>query len=110
MAAWVWIVELLYKYQNYFWWFVLIINMAAFIMYGIDKNRAKKHKWRIPEVQLLGVAVMGGGAGASIGMSIFRHKTRHTRFKIIVPLCFVIQMCFVIMFLMSVVSLHWGIQ
>lgn len=73
--------------------YIVIINIAAFIMYGTDKKRSKKKKVRrIPESKLIKVCVFGGAAGGFIGMLLFHHKTQHTKFKIIVPTMFVIQL------------------
>ena len=63
-----------------------LINLIAFYMYWKDKRNARKGRWRIPENTLLGVAFIGGSLGALLGMYIFRHKTRHWKFKILVPL------------------------
>ncbi len=71
--------------------YIVLINVTAFIMYGIDKNKAKKHRWRIPEATLIGVAVIGGSVGALIGMQFFRHKTKHPKFYIGVPLIIILQ-------------------
>jgi uncharacterized membrane protein YsdA (DUF1294 family) len=60
-------------------------------MYGVDKSKAKKGRWRIPEKTLLLFAACFGGLGAFLGMRIFRHKTKHTSFKIIVPMCMILQ-------------------
>lgn len=72
------------------WYYLLIINILAFGAYGIDKWKAKTKKWRIPESTLLGFAALGGALGCFLGMQIFRHKTQHTSFRIIVPLCLVL--------------------
>lgn len=64
---------------------LVAINLIAFFMYGIDKLKAKRGAWRIPEATLLGIAFFGGSVGAFIGMRVFRHKTKHTRFVIGVP-------------------------
>lgn len=56
------------------------------LIYGIDKHKAKKHRWRISENVLIGLAVIGGFIGAFIGMQMFRHKTKHIKFVIGVPL------------------------
>ena len=61
------------------------VNLAAFILFGIDKRRAKRNAWRIPEAVLLGSVVLGGGVGALAGMRLFRHKTRKPRFRYGVP-------------------------
>lgn len=71
--------------------YLLSVNVLAFLMYGLDKLRAKKDKWRIPEKTLLMVAVIGGSIGAFLGMQTFRHKTKHLKFTIGVPVIFVLQ-------------------
>ena len=67
------------------------MNLVTFILYGADKAKAKKGKWRIPEKTLILFAACFGGLGAFLGMKIFRHKTKHTSFRIIVPVCMIIQ-------------------
>lgn len=75
--------------NEFFVWFfdvyVLIISMAAFVAMGVDKKRAKDRSWRIRERTLLLLAAIGGGIGEFAGMLIFRHKTKHIKFKILVP-------------------------
>ena len=71
--------------------FYIIMNLITFILYGADKAKAKKGKWRIPEKTLLLFAACFGGLGAFIGMKAFRHKTKHTSFRILVPVCMIIQ-------------------
>ena len=66
--------------------YLVLINLMSFIMFGIDKYKAKKRKWRIPEMSLLMSSALGGGLGGFIGMKLFRHKTRHIRFTVLVPL------------------------
>ena len=56
------------------------MSLVAFILYGVDKQRAKQGKWRIKESVLLGVSFLGGSVGALIGMKAFRHKTKHRYF------------------------------
>ena len=70
--------------------YLLLVNLLAFALYGIDKRKAKKKKFRIPERTLLWMARLGGGIGSWIGIMLFHHKTKHTRFKVIVPLWTVI--------------------
>ncbi|MCL2565268.1 MAG: DUF1294 domain-containing protein [Defluviitaleaceae bacterium] len=71
---------------------VLVIwNILVFILYGIDKRRAVKGKWRISENMLLTCAFIAGGIGAFMGMMIFRHKTKNIKFKTFVPLALVIN-------------------
>ena len=71
--------------------YLAIINIAAWILYGIDKKRAIQGKWRISERLLLCVTGMGGSLGAVLGMYLFRHKTRHWKFRILVPLFLVLH-------------------
>ena len=57
--------------------YLVIINVVTFFMYGVDKWKAKKSKWRIRETALLGLAVLGGSIGAWLGMKVWHHKTQH---------------------------------
>lgn len=75
---------------------LVIINIVAFAMYGIDKSKAKKKRWRISEASLLSVAFLGGAYGAWLGMKVFHHKTRHKKFQILVPLAAVVWTIFMI--------------
>ena len=65
--------------------YLILVNLIAFIMYGVDKKKAIKKKWRIPEHDLILIAVLGGSIGALLGMKAFRHKTKHSKFFIGVP-------------------------
>lgn len=71
--------------------YLIVANLAAFLMYGADKRRAKKNRWRISEKALIMVALIGGSVGALGGMYLFRHKTKHMKFVIGVPVILVIQ-------------------
>lgn len=68
-----------------------VANIIAFFMYGIDKLKAKHRRRRISEATLLGIAAVGGSLGAFAGMQIFRHKTKHLRFQILVPLFLILH-------------------
>ena len=68
-----------------------VVNAVAFIMYGIDKYRARNAKWRIPEATLLMLAVVGGSVGAWLGMKVWHHKTRHRKFRYGVPAILLLQ-------------------
>ena len=70
--------------------YVLIINDIVFFVYGIDKYKAKKGRWRISEAALLLLALLGGALGAWCGMVVFRHKTHHLKFRILVPAIFLL--------------------
>ena len=77
--------------HSYLTYYLLAINAVAFIMYGIDKYKAKKAKWRISEATLLLLAVLGGSIGAWIGMKVWHHKTMHKKFKYGIPAILLIQ-------------------
>lgn len=66
------------------------INLIAFIAFGIDKRRARKNKWRIPELTLIMLAAIGGSAGALIGMFFWHHKTKKLKFLLAIPTFFVL--------------------
>ena len=79
--------------------YLLIINLLGFLIMLIDKQRAIHKEWRIPEKTLLGVSGLGGSIGMLIGMSSFRHKTKHKKFTIGVPFILLMQICIVILYL-----------
>lgn len=64
---------------------ILIINVLTFLLYGIDKWKAKRARWRIPESVLLGMAAVGGSVGAWLGMRVWHNKTQHKKFRYGVP-------------------------
>ncbi|MCW4110786.1 DUF1294 domain-containing protein [Segatella copri] len=72
-------------------YYLLGINAVTFIVYGIDKYKAKKAKWRISEATLLLLAVLGGSIGAWMGMKVWHHKTMHKKFKYGIPAILLIQ-------------------
>ncbi|MBQ3636327.1 MAG: DUF1294 domain-containing protein [Bacteroidales bacterium] len=69
----------------------LILNTITFLIYGIDKWKAKRNLWRIPESVLLSLAAIGGSLGALLAMKFFHHKTRHARFRYGVPVIILLQ-------------------
>ncbi|MDZ5254307.1 DUF1294 domain-containing protein [Clostridium sp. LIBA-8841] len=71
--------------------YLVVINLVAIVLMYIDKQKAKKHQWRISEDTLIGVAILGGGIGALWGMHVFRHKTKHAKFTIGIPLILAAQ-------------------
>lgn len=77
--------------MKYFIIYLLIINAAAFLLMLIDKQKAKKNRWRIPESTLMLTATLGGSIGALAGMYTFRHKTKHLKFTLGIPAILVIQ-------------------
>ena len=75
--------------------YLVVINVVTFFMYGIDKWKARKAKWRIREAALLGLAVLGGSVGAWLGMRAWHHKTLHKKFRYGVPAIIVFQLLLV---------------
>lgn len=71
--------------------YLVLINLAAFLLMGIDKSRARRELWRIPEKVLFGSALLGGSVGAIAGMFFFRHKTRHLSFRLGFPVILLLQ-------------------
>lgn len=71
--------------------YIGLVNVLAFILYGIDKLKAQKSKWRVPESTLIGIAIIGGSIGAWSGMKVWHHKTLHKKFKYGIPLILVAQ-------------------
>ena len=72
--------------------YLAVINVVTFFMFGIDKWKAKKSKWRVRETALLGLAVLGGSIGAWLGMQVWHHKTLHKKFKYGIPVIIIIQL------------------
>ena len=72
-------------------YYLLGINLLTFLIYGIDKWKARRDKWRVPEATLLMLAALGGSVGALLGMSVFHHKTKHKKFLTGVPLILLAQ-------------------
>lgn len=66
--------------------YLALINLIAFLLYGIDKWKSRHAKWRITEARLLSIALLGGSLGAFLGMKIWHHKTLHPRFRYGLPL------------------------
>ena len=66
--------------------YLIIINAIAFILMLVDKYKAKKNLWRIPEATLMGFAAAGGSVGALAGMYLVRHKTKHLKFTVGIPI------------------------
>ena len=71
--------------------YLVLINAAAFLLMLIDKQKARRGAWRIPEATLIGTAILGGGIGAIAGMRLFRHKTKHPKFYLGLPAILAVQ-------------------
>lgn len=79
--------------------YLVLINIVTFVTYGVDKLKAKKQCWRIPESTLIGLGVIGGSLGALIGMQIWHHKTQHNVFRFGIPFVIVLQITSVLLYL-----------
>lgn len=79
--------------------YLAVINVVTFFLYGIDKWKAKRSKWRIEEATLLWWAVFGGSIGALLGMKIWHHKTLHKKFRYGVPAILLAQLMMVGVFI-----------
>lgn len=77
--------------MKYFLIYLLIINALGFLLMLIDKHKARKNKWRIPEATLMIVAALGGSIGSLLGMYTVRHKTKHPKFTVGIPVILVLQ-------------------
>ena len=82
--------------MKYLLGYLLILNAAAFLLMLVDKQKAKRNLWRIPEATLMWSAVLGGSIGALLGMNLFRHKTKHLKFTIGIPLILAAQIAAVV--------------
>ena len=76
--------------------YLIIINAAGFLLMLADKQEARRGAWRIPEATLIWVAILGGSVGSLLGMYLFRHKTRHLKFTVGIPLILFLQLALVI--------------
>lgn len=77
--------------MKYVYAYLVIINAAGFLIMLVDKRKAKKNLWRIPERTLLAVAMCGGSIGTLLGMNIFHHKTKKLKFSLGVPVILAVQ-------------------
>lgn len=82
--------------------YFIIINLITCILYGVDKLKAMAGGRRTPEKVLLGATFIGGSVGALIGMQVFRHKTRHLKFQICVPLFLVLHIVLIVFLYMKI--------
>ena len=77
--------------------YIVVINVIGFALMGIDKAKARKRAWRIPEATLFLIALVGGSLGTTVGMRVFRHKTLHWYFVFGMPAILIVQI-FLILF------------
>ncbi len=71
--------------------YIVVINLVSFMMFGIDKYKARRGQWRISEATLLAVAAIGGSIGAWMGMKVWHHKTLHSKFRYGVPIMLLVH-------------------
>lgn len=79
--------------------YIVCINLIAFVIMFIDKQRAIRNKWRIPERTLFALAFIGGALGAILGMHLFHHKTKHVSFRILMPCFLILNLIFIFLLL-----------
>ena len=79
--------------------YLVIINVFTFFLYGVDKWKAQRSRWRIPESVLLGLAAIGGSVGAWLGMCVWCHKTQHAKFRYGIPIFLIAQVALLVWFL-----------
>lgn len=84
------------KFHDMIMVYLVLVNFAGFALMGIDKYKARKHRWRIPEKTLFLASIIGGSVGTLAGMYAFRHKTRHWYFVIGMPAILLLQIVLVI--------------
>ena len=87
--------------------YLVIVNLAGLIVMGIDKLRARKRAWRIPESTLFVIALIGGSLGTTIGMHLFHHKTRHCYFLFGMPAILVLQIAIVLILMYSPIQFEF---
>ncbi len=83
--------------KNLLYIYIFLINILGFLLMYIDKQNAINNKWRISETSLLSLSIVGGSIGIYIGMNKFRHKTKHNKFKIGIPIIIFIQVFFIVL-------------
>ena len=86
-------------------YYLLAVNVLTFIVYGVDKWKARSGRWRVPEATLMGLAALGGSVGAWLAMQLFRHKTQKKKFRYGVPALFVLQVA-AVLFCLNMIIRH----
>ena len=81
--------------------YFIVINIAGFASMGIDKRKAQRSAYRIPEATLFTIAIMGGSIGSIIGMYLFRHKTKHWYFVFGMPIILILQLALLLLLYLS---------
>lgn len=86
-------------------YYLLAVNVLTFIVYGVDKWKARSGRWRVPEATLIGLAALGGSVGAWLAMQLFHHKTQKKRLHYGVPALFVLQVA-AVLFCLNMIIRH----
>ena len=89
--------------MNIILYYLLAVNIATFLLYGVDKYKAKKNKWRISEATLLTMAAIGGSIGAWAGMRLWHHKTMHKKFRYGIPMIIIVQVALAV-YLLTIIE------
>ena len=89
--------------MNIILYYLLAVNIATFFLYGIDKYKARKGRWRISEATLLMMAVIGGSIGAWSGMRLWHHKTMHKKFRYGIPMIIIVQVALAV-YLLTIIE------
>lgn len=87
--------------------YIVVINLISLIVMGIDKRKARKRAFRIPEATLFVLAIIGGSLGSVIGMHLFHHKTRHWYFLYGMPAILALQIILVLAVVFSPIELNF---
>ncbi len=82
--------------------YIVVMNIIGFAIMGIDKSKAKRGEWRIPEKTLFLIAILGGSIGSILGMKQFRHKTKHRTFTIGMPAILIVQVIIAAYFMVGI--------
>ena len=85
--------------------YLVVINCTSFTTMGVDKHKARKRAWRIPESTLFVLALIGGSLGATVGMHLFHHKTRHWYFLYGMPAILILQVLLVFLLITSPIEI-----
>lgn len=84
--------------MRFFFLYLLLINAASFVLMLVDKYKARRNLWRISEAYLMSFALLGGSVGSLLGMYLVRHKTRHPKFTVGIPLILIFETIAIIWF------------
>ena len=87
--------------------YLLILNILGFAFMGIDKRRAIRSAFRIPEATLFAIAILGGSIGSILGLHLFRHKTKHWYFLFGMPIILILQIALVVLLYFSPIEFNF---